>query len=109
MAKFFIGEALTITRPFLPWFRWIKTTIPAKINQNLNHNHEANLALVQVQKLEAEKLEEMLKNPETANAKNLLLSISKEIHNPEMAAFTSSQTTLARKLQRRLKENRAYY
>ena len=62
------------------------------------------LPLVQVQKLEAEKLEEMLRNPETACAKNLLLSISKEILNPEMAAFASSLATLAKKLQRRLKE-----
>ena len=61
-------------------------------------------ALVQVQKLEDEKLEEMLKNPETASAKNLLLSISREILNPEMAAFASPYATLARKLQRKLKK-----
>ena len=51
-----------------------------------------------------EKLEEMLRNPETASPRNLLLSISKEILNPEMASFASSLTTLAKKLQRRLKE-----
>ena len=107
MATFFTGEALTITRPFLPWFRWIKNpTKLAKINQNFNHNHEANPALVQVQKLEAEKLEEMSTNPKTASAKNLLLSISREILNPEMAAFTSSLNTLAKKLERRLKEKK---
>ena len=68
------------------------------------HNHEAKPALVQVQKLEAEKLEEMLKNPETASAKNLLLSISRKILNPEMAAFASSYATLAKKLQLNLKK-----
>ena len=106
MATFFTGEALTITRPFLPWFRWIKnpTKFLPKTNQNYNHNHEANPALVQVQNLEAEKLEEMLTNPETASAKNLLLAISREIFNPEMAAFASSLNTLAKRLQRRLTE-----
>ena len=61
-------------------------------------------ALFQVQKLEAEKLKEMLKNPETASANNLLLSISTEILNPEMAAFASSYATLAKKLQLNLKK-----
>ena len=62
--------------------------------------------LVQVRKLEAEKLEEILRNPKTANAKNLLLSISKEILNPEMAAFASSYATISVKLRRRLKKMR---
>ena len=61
-------------------------------------------ALIQVQKLEAKKLEEVLRNPETATAKNLLASISKEIHTPEMAAFASSYQTIAVKLRRRLKK-----
>ena len=61
-------------------------------------------ALIQVQKLEAKKLEEVLRNPETATAKNLLASISKEILNPEMAAFASSYQTIAVKLRRRLKK-----
>ena len=83
----------------------LKTTADGKVLYRKGiHNHEAIPALVQVQKLEEEKLEEMLRNPETASAKNLLLSISKEILNPQMAAFASTHATLARKLQRRLKE-----
>ena len=83
----------------------MKTTREGKIlHRKGTHNHEAKPALVQVQKLEAEKLEEMLKNPETASAKNLLLSISREILNPEMAAFASSYATLAKKLQLKLKK-----
>ena len=73
--------------------------------QNINnHNHEVMSILTQVQKLEAKKLEEILRNPETANAKNLLFSISKEILNPEMAAFASSYQTIRVKLRRRLKK-----
>ena len=71
---------------------------------HINHNHELMPVLSQVQKLEAKKLEEILRNPETANAKNLLLSISKEILNPEMAAFASSYQTIRVKLRRRLKK-----
>ena len=59
---------------------------------------------IQVQKLEAEKMEEILKNPETATGKKLLLAISEEILNPEMAAFASSFNTIQRKLHRRLKK-----
>ena len=61
-------------------------------------------APIQVKKLEAKKLEEVLRNPKTATAKNLLASISKEILNPEMAAFASSYQTIAVKLRRRLKK-----
>ena len=57
-----------------------------------------------MQKLEAEKMEEILKNPETATGKKLLLAISEEILNPEMAAFASSFNTIQRKLHRRLKK-----
>ena len=88
-----------------------------KSHNNLYHNHRARLilwskstiamtAFAQVQKLEAEKLAEMLKNPETASAKNLLLSISREILNPEMAAFASSYATLAKRLQLKLKKTK---
>ena len=45
---------------------------------------------IKVRKLEVEKMDEILENPKTATAKNLLASISKEILNPEMAAFASS-------------------
>ena len=83
----------------------LKITRAGKILQKRgNHNHEAVPALIQVQKLEAEKMEEILKNPETATAKNLLLSISEEILNPEMAAFASSYNTISKKLHRRLKK-----
>ena len=99
MAKFFTGETATITRPCRPWSRYKKT-----INHNVNHNDSAISNLIQVQKLEAKKLEEILRNPKTATAKNLLLSISKEILNPEMAAFASSYATIAVKLRRRLKK-----
>ena len=60
--------------------------------------------LFQVQKLEARKMEEMLRNPKTANAKNLFFSISEEILNPEMAAFASSYETIRAKFQRRLRK-----
>ena len=49
-------------------------------------------------------MEEMLENPKTANAKNLLASISKEILNPEMAAFASSHSSIEKKLQRKLRQ-----
>ena len=49
-------------------------------------------------------MEEMLENPKTANAKNLLASISKEILNPEMAAFASSYASIDKKLQRKLRK-----
>ena len=60
--------------------------------------------LIQVRKLETEKLEEIVRNPKLATAKNLLVSISKEIINPEMAAFASSYQTIAVRLRRRLKK-----
>ena len=104
----------------------VRTTLDGKILQRRGkHNHEATpaliqvrkntaskinhkitimAALIQVKKLEAKKLEEVLRNPETATAKNLLASISKEILNPEMAAFASSYQTIAVKLRRRLKK-----
>ena len=49
-------------------------------------------------------MEEILRNPETATARNLLLSISKEIHNPEMAKFASSPQSISKKLSRRLRK-----
>ena len=52
--------------------------------------------------METEKLEEIVRNPKVATAKNLLVAISKEIINPEMAAFASSCHALAKRLQRRL-------
>ena len=102
----------------------VRTTLDGKILQRRGkHNHEATpaliqvrkntaskinhkimSALIQVKKLEAKKLEEVLRNPKTATAKNLLASISKEILNPEMAAFASSYQTIAVKLRRRLKK-----
>ena len=83
----------------------IRTTKENKIlYRRGSHNHEAMPALVQVRKLEAEKMEEILRSPNTATAKNLLLSISKEILNPEMAAFASSYETIAVRLRRRLKK-----
>ena len=60
--------------------------------------------LIQVRKLEATKMEEILENPKTANAKDLLASISKEILNPEMAAFASSHSSIEKKLQRKLRK-----
>ena len=47
-------------------------------------------------------MEEMLENPKTANTKTLLAAISKEILNPEMAAFASSYASIDKKLQRKL-------
>ena len=83
----------------------LKITVEGKILQRRGiHNHEAVPAHVQVQKLEEEKMEEILKNPETATGQKLLLLISKEILNPEMAAFASSYSTIKRKLHRRLKK-----
>ena len=60
----------------------------------------------QVRKLEAEKMEEILENPKTANTKTLLASISKEILNPEMAACASSYASIDKKLQRKLRKMR---
>ena len=59
-----------------------------------------------MRKLEAEKLEEMLENPKTANTKTLLANISKEILNPDMAAFASSYASIDKKLQRKLRKMR---
>ena len=83
----------------------IRTTKENKIlYRRGNHNHDAMPALIQVKKLESDKMEEILRNPKSANAKNLLVSISKEILSPEMAAFASSYQTLAVRLRRRLKK-----
>ena len=68
-----------------------------------SHNLEAMPALIQVQKLEVKKMEEILKNPDTARVKMFSFQ-SQEILNPEMAAFASSYKTIQRKLHRRLKK-----
>ena len=65
-------------------------------------NFKIYCVLAQVQKLETKKLEEASKNPATANARSLHLSISKEIFNPQMAAYASSFTTISKRLQRTL-------
>ena len=54
--------------------------------------------------LEVEKMDEILENPKTATAKNLLASISKEILNPEMAAFASSHDSIMKKFQRKIRK-----
>ena len=41
---------------------------------------------------------EILKSPETANTKDLVASISREILNPEMAACASSYESIDKKL-----------
>ena len=65
-------------------------------------NFEIYCVLAKVQMLESKKLEEALKDPATANARSLHLSISKEIFNPQMAAYASSFTTISKRLQRTL-------
>ena len=59
---------------------------------------------LKVRKLEVEKMDEILENPKTATAKNLLASISKEILNPEMAAFASSHDSIMKKFQRKIRK-----
>ena len=49
---------------------------------------------------------EILKSPETANTKDLVASISREILNPEMAAVASSYESIDKKLKRKLKSMR---
>ena len=68
--------------------------------------YETNPTFTQVRQLEAKKMEEILRNPETATAKDLFFSISKEILNQEMASFASSYAAITRRLQRRLKKMR---
>ena len=53
-------------------------------------------------------MEESLRHPKVATAKNLLVAISKEILNPEMAAFASSYQTIAVRLRRRLKKLKVF-
>ena len=66
------------------------------------HNHEAVPAMIQVRKLEAEKMEEALRDPENARARTLMSSISEGILTSEMAACASSFGSLQKKLNRRL-------
>ena len=79
------------------------TTKDGKIRyRRKEHNHQAVPAMIQVRKLEAEKMEEALRDPDNARARNLMSSISEGILTPEMAACASSFGSLQKKLDRRL-------
>ena len=66
------------------------------------HNHSPMPDMIKVRRIEAEMMEEILKDPATAHIKVLVSSISARILTPEMALFTSSFGSLEKKLKRRL-------
>ena len=66
------------------------------------HNHPPVPDMIKVRRLEAEMMDEVLKDPATAHVKVLMSSISARILTPEMAVFTSSFGSLEKKLKRRL-------
>ena len=66
------------------------------------HNHQSVPDMIKVRRLEAEMMDEILKDPATAHVKVLMSSISERILTPEMALFTSSFGSLEKKLKRRL-------
>ena len=67
-----------------------------------SHNHQPMPDMIKVRRLEAEMMEEILKDPSTAHVKLLMSSISDKILTPEMALFASSFGSLEKKLKRRL-------
>ena len=91
---------------FSGWILFLRNCLLVLICILSTYFYETNPTSTQVRQLEAKKMEEILRNPETATAKDLFFSISKEILNQEMASFASSYAAITRRLQRRLKKMR---